>query len=396
MGSPAVYLLETHRFSKKYSRFMRSNPKAFPEFYPYQFSKNWTPPRLAKDWKPAKLIGDVAPDNDYPGEGAPAWLVPVFSPRAVDGLREFLEPNGELLPVITPLGTYYAYNVTTLVDALDIDKCDITGYGRLQINRYAFKPKCVDGSAIFKIPQQPVEIYITDPFVQRVQELELNGMWITKCWPMPPGVRWLDAWEAVLNAHKAEYEAEATKQYLAQASHKAAAAPRILDLRKDVSDIVRLLKRAVAWIEKNQPAWEAKMERASAIELETSGWDMDSGPDISCHVDTREVHETDGEWSHYGVVSMERPRWTALLRSLEEEAAKHILIDIRGKTHRLETDDDRIIRWCCEAMVAAIKQAKSDGLFKRLRNPKACELSAQDIDSGFFWPEAGKRIVHAG
>jgi hypothetical protein len=255
MGPLAVYLLETHRFSKKYSRFMRSNPKAFPEFYPDMYGKSWKPPLLGSAWKPPKLIGDVAPDHDYPGEGAPAWLVPIFSPRAAEGLREFLEPNGELLPVIAPLGTYYAYNVTRVIDALDIDASEITGFGRRQINRYAFKAESIDGHALFKIPQQRVEIYVTDAFVERVQELKLNGMWITKCWPMPPGVRWLDSWEA---------------------------------------------------------------------------------------------------------------------------------------------DDERIIKWCCEVMVAAMKQAKSDGMFKYLGNPKACVLSAQDIDSGFFWPEGGKKIVRAG
>jgi hypothetical protein len=236
---------------------------------------------------------------------------------------------------------------------------------------------------------------VTEPFVQRVQELKLNGMWITKCWPLPHGVRWLDSWQAVLNTHKAEYEAEATKQYLARSSRKAAA-PATIDLREDIKDMVRLLQKTVAWIEKNQPGWEAKLERASAIELETSGWDRDNGPQISCHVDTRDAHENDGHWSHHGVVSMDRPRWTALLRSLENGSTRHVVTDIRGKAHELKGDDDRITGWCCETLVAAMKQAKKDGVFKPLRSPGQCALSAQDFDSGFFWPGSGGRIVRAG
>src|SRR5262245_34678544 len=119
----AVYRLESFRFLRKYEGFERSNPRNFPDFYPEEWStKKWKAPRLAKFWVPQKFIGDVWSENDFPCEGAPAWVTPVFSQRAVEGLREFLEPNGELLPVFTPMGTYYAYNVTTVVDALDVQK----------------------------------------------------------------------------------------------------------------------------------------------------------------------------------------------------------------------------------------------------------------------------------
>ena len=161
MGKGGAYRLETYRFLKKYARFMRSNPRTFPDFHPNKFNDGkWIPLRLAATWKPAKLIGDVWPENDYPGEGAPAYLTPVFSARAVDGLREFLEPNGELLPVLTPLGTYFAYNVTTVVDAIDDVKSDVDWWfdSRIRargVNSFVFKPKMLDGLSIFKIPQTP-------------------------------------------------------------------------------------------------------------------------------------------------------------------------------------------------------------------------------------------------
>ena len=58
------------------------HPRTFPEFYPDKYGNGeWRPPRLAAAWKPQRLIGEVWAENDYPGEGAPAYLVPVFSPR---------------------------------------------------------------------------------------------------------------------------------------------------------------------------------------------------------------------------------------------------------------------------------------------------------------------------
>ena len=122
-------------------------------------------------------------------------------------MREFLEPNGELLPVITALGIYYAYNVTTVVQALDTLKSETRKPGsKHRVNgivRFIFKTKIVEVE-IFKIPQLPEAIHVTEPFVRRVRELGLNGMWMTKCWPVPKGVRWLKPWEDELDRMKAE------------------------------------------------------------------------------------------------------------------------------------------------------------------------------------------------
>lgn len=46
---------------------------------------------------------------------------PVLSGRAVDCLREFLDPAGQLLEVSVELETYYVFNCTRVIDAVDTD-----------------------------------------------------------------------------------------------------------------------------------------------------------------------------------------------------------------------------------------------------------------------------------
>jgi hypothetical protein len=388
-----VYRLETYRFDSKYARFEKSNPKTFPEFYPrLDDDAKWVAPRLAKTWKPQKLIGNVWPLNDYPGESAPAWLIPVFSPRAVEGLREFLEPNGELLPVLTPLGTYYAYNVTRVVDVLDLKQSDVDwsvgGRWRAdEINRFEFKAEVKD-LTIFKIPQMPVQIYVTEPFVQCVRELRLNGMWITKCWPMAKGEDWHLAWRAKLERMKSDKK-QRNGPILPSKPAAAVRAPTILDLRKEAKELVALAKQVMKWIRSQQQDWSVKGEYVTGIGLESSGWDLDYGPEVMCHVDTRDGHELDGHWSYFHVAAMSRPKWSAMSRALQETGPQRVVIDVRGKEHRARRNDDRESRWFGEAMVAALKAAREQGVFDGLLRARKCLLSATDYDTGFGWSQRG-------
>lgn len=48
--------------------------------------------------------------------------VPVMSERAVAALRSLLEAHGELLPLSSEGGTYWAYNCLTVVDAMDTQR----------------------------------------------------------------------------------------------------------------------------------------------------------------------------------------------------------------------------------------------------------------------------------
>ncbi len=58
------------------------------------------------------------------------------------------------------------------------------------IARFEFFPRKLAGLSIFRIPETPSEIFVTDEFVSRVREHNLGGMLFVKVWPLPKDVNW--------------------------------------------------------------------------------------------------------------------------------------------------------------------------------------------------------------
>jgi hypothetical protein len=154
----------------------------------------WTVTRMGALWTPQPVAGRVHSFNDYPSVG---FMIPAFSRRAVDVLREFLEPNGELLPLSSTVGEYYAYNITTVVDILDHDKSQIEWPKDqrlipIDIMHYECFANRMAGLSIFRLVEKPTSTFVTQPFVDRVHQLDLQGFHFIKLWPLPPGVSWRD------------------------------------------------------------------------------------------------------------------------------------------------------------------------------------------------------------
>lgn len=155
---------------------------------------HWTPNRLSDVWCAPHVRGFVTPFCDFPGQGN---YVPIFSELAVNALRDLLEPNGELLPVHTIFGTYFAFNILIKSTALDIEASDVdfpvdiekeTAFG---IDRFVFKEAKVKEHAIFRIREFPIAVMVTDEFKNRVESAGLLGLEFAKLWPLPEGVRWV-------------------------------------------------------------------------------------------------------------------------------------------------------------------------------------------------------------
>jgi len=155
--------------------------------------RNWQVPRLSKLWKPHPVTGKVRPWNDYPCLNLE---IPAFSRRAVDALRDLLEPHGELLPLVSSVGEYYAFNVTTIADVLDHERSEIdwTGEGRIlasTVKRFELLPNA-DCPPICHLVELMTEVFVTDIFVERIAEHRLNGFNAIPVWPLAPGEDW---WE---------------------------------------------------------------------------------------------------------------------------------------------------------------------------------------------------------
>jgi hypothetical protein len=105
--------------------------------------------------------------------------IPVFSVRAVQALRPVLSTNGELLPLNSDYEKYFAFNVTTLLDALSAKDSDIVYYpsGRIMdVRKYVLDLKRVTFQSIFKLPETArMDVFVSDEFVGIVESHGLRG-----------------------------------------------------------------------------------------------------------------------------------------------------------------------------------------------------------------------------
>lgn len=121
-------------------------------------------------------------------------LLTRHSASALDVQKDFPEPNGELLPLISDVEIPYCfYNSTTFSDALDVKKTQGHWMSPLvyaHIDYFAFHRQKLAGLSIFRLYENPSWIFVTDQFVRRAEEHGLNGFNFIKDWPFPKGVSW--------------------------------------------------------------------------------------------------------------------------------------------------------------------------------------------------------------
>lgn len=152
----------------------------------------WDPPRFSAIWRAPKVFGAVSPRHDCPGINL---IYPAFSRRACEALSDFLNPNGELLPLDTDIGEYFFFHITKIVDALDQSRlvCDRLASDPkriVDIDEYSFNQSMISGLHIFRTVDLPINVIVSGQFVSKVQELGLRGFRFTKMWPHPAGTKW--------------------------------------------------------------------------------------------------------------------------------------------------------------------------------------------------------------
>ena len=143
-------------------------------------AEHWTTPAVGT--LELDFEGRILPLPDFPVFATGA----AFSRRAVDTLLDLLVENGEILPLSCDEGDFFVYNLTRVLrDVLDEGASEIRRFrgGRVkQILRHAFLPERVTAS-IFRIPQKPLRVYVTQRFVDRVDAAGLTGFHLDHVWP---------------------------------------------------------------------------------------------------------------------------------------------------------------------------------------------------------------------
>jgi hypothetical protein len=157
---------------------------------------------IGDSWIQIRAVTDertkVFPAGDCPFVSG-FYVVPVLSVRAVEALGDLLRENGELLPLICDEGTYYVFNTTTVVAALDEQRSGFTLLreidpdifwkappDKMRVTRFEFFSEKIDDLSIFRIPfgsnyavNYPL---VTDRFVQRVKTAGLKGFEFQLLW----------------------------------------------------------------------------------------------------------------------------------------------------------------------------------------------------------------------
>ncbi len=164
-----------------------------PGFDSADNNPSWKQKEFGKLWVPPKVIGRVAPFNDYPGLD---MMYPAFSERAVNTLVEYLQPNGEILPLLSETRIkYFFYNITTISDALDQGKskcefwCDPPTTADA-IDWFSFQIPKLEGLSIFRLREWPAGVIVSSEFVQTALKAGLNGFDFVKIWPLDSSENW--------------------------------------------------------------------------------------------------------------------------------------------------------------------------------------------------------------
>lgn len=152
-----------------------------------QFGKNavnaiWPTPILIRalnpEDDPKQQLGDC-PHHTYGN-------VLVFSRRAIDDLRDLLNPEDEVLPLDSQLGEFYAVNILKKIDCLDVSNSEVWRFpssGRIgRVDRFAFHEDRV-AADIFRIHELTGECFVTQRFVDRIMKAKLEGFRIKQVWP---------------------------------------------------------------------------------------------------------------------------------------------------------------------------------------------------------------------
>lgn len=144
-------------------------------------------PRAAT-WRPVKVSRTKAPreagyPSDFPWMGSSKLIM---RRTAVDALRDILDAHGEILPLATDDGVeLFIYNAK-VVDALDEASSTVSKFPNtdriMAIKKVAFVKSAIEGLDIFRLSRWPNTSYVSERFVERVNQAGLRGLVFNEVW----------------------------------------------------------------------------------------------------------------------------------------------------------------------------------------------------------------------
>jgi hypothetical protein len=135
--------------------------------------------RLADIWPEVKVQFEEVkkPFGDFPPTGTSEVLI--LTKKALELVKPLLRGNGEILPLRCEAEELYLFNITTVMNCLDYSGIEANYFssGKLMwIEKYAWKPNCLDGIHIFKIPESKTSKFVSGAFKRLVEQHKLVGL----------------------------------------------------------------------------------------------------------------------------------------------------------------------------------------------------------------------------
>lgn len=170
-----------------YSFFIENNNKGYMDLIQYKAMHNqsWEKFDLTKYEIPCFELcsSDTGKKNykfDVSSASAPFYI---FSEKAVESLKDILEPRGQFLPIITPSKRkrYLGYYPTNpLKNMIDLEKSNISeeeleNFGIREIKNIHIKSGAIIDEYIICFSESRGCVLITEKFKKRVEEAGLEG-----------------------------------------------------------------------------------------------------------------------------------------------------------------------------------------------------------------------------
>jgi hypothetical protein len=141
--------------------------------------EGWQPPHVQRV-RPTKRSGNKPAD-------LPSRVDELIMRRpAMEALRDVLDAYGEVLPLATDDGVeLFVHNVCVVLDALDKERTEFHPVPETTIvwvQKPVFIESAIGDVEMFRVPEDPLRVYYTERFVQRVKTLKLKGTDFTPVW----------------------------------------------------------------------------------------------------------------------------------------------------------------------------------------------------------------------
>ena len=173
----AVWRLESNIDYYGLGLIYDSDAKVTTRFIGESFGQKWRPLLVELIQHKGAELGNFL--NLSPG-------ILVCDQVALEIIEPLISASVEVLPLQCESGSFWAINVTNIVDCLDRSSSEFEylASGNLKrISRYVFKSNCVENEPIFKIPERRgKEIFVLDDFKQLVESNGLKGLTFRKVW----------------------------------------------------------------------------------------------------------------------------------------------------------------------------------------------------------------------